>query len=144
MKRDILLILGAFFIAGCGGGIPDNINAKQILTKNSWYEICSNNSSRVYHFYDNYYTRKSYNDDNFTDLNKTKQYQVEEYSTVGFTTNNSICAVSNVLDLDNNQKLKVQSVLVECLPKDENDTKFQLFMGWKNKELARENKGDCF
>ena len=148
MNKIFLILTITFILIGCGGSaldnIENNINSKNILTKNSWYEACEDNSSNIYKFFNDHYTKYSYKDENFTNISSENSHKILEYTEAGFSLEDKICAVSNVVELDNNKTVNIDSILVECVPTKSNSTRFQLFIAWKNKNLAKDNKTKCF
>jgi len=147
MKKVILFIISLFFIAGCGGGNSidiNNIDQKDILTKNSWYEVCDSNRSYKYDFSNNIYTKTTYSDANFTNIADTKEYIITEYNEAGFYTPNKMCAVSSIIDLDKTYNFNVDYVFIQCVNKDSNNSlNDKLFTAWKNKKLAKDNIDEC-
>ncbi|NPA28203.1 MAG: hypothetical protein GXN91_04080 [Epsilonproteobacteria bacterium] len=118
MRSFILIAIVAMVFSGCKDKeIIDESEARDILTDTKWYES-SNQKYRVHQFDDNIYTLFVYKDKNFTQLDKTYQFEVKYYDiTYSFKDkDNNIynCYISNIVK-DNEEIKEIES---ECEPQD--------------------------
>jgi len=147
MKRSFIFVICLAIFNACGGGGEKNINLekieiKDILIKNSWYEVCDNNKSYKFDFYNKKYIKTIYNDTNFTKKKESLTYEIMDYNDIGFETKNEICKSSNILILDENNTINTNLILFECINKA-NSNEINLIFAWKSKKLAKQNIEEC-
>ncbi len=143
MKKLFLLPV-TFLLLSCGGGVDptDIFKAKEVLTKNIWYESCNNSTTKTHYFTNNQYRLTTYSDDNFQNQYSVKIYTILSYDEAGFRmqdgniTYQCITAGGGV----NND---INTIIVDCVSEG-NETKFKLFMGDKTKEAAKDSIHECF
>jgi len=137
LKYSLLLVL--FFTISCKSikGLDYKESIQSILTKHNWYEVCNNSKSRIYTYTSSKFTKTEYDNEDFTDFNYKKEYQILKYQENGLKLqrNNEVYNCSIVYDVKD-----LTYIQMEC----NSQHKFILLNGWSTKELAAQNRAACY
>ena len=128
-------IIVSFVLFGCGSDILD---PESYLTKNPWYEVCDNNSSKMHTFKNNIYSVITYGNSNFTNIVDKKEYIVESYTINGFVissnSGNYVCGSTYADGGD--------TIIADCVKNDQN-IGYKIFIANSSQKMAKENIHKC-
>ena len=149
MKKEFLFIT-SFLLLGCGGGGDNlaNIDIRPLIKNKTYYEddLCNKPQFRTYTISDENLTIKSFNDADFSDLNSTQVYFIQE-----FTSSENLkiqrkdgkkyqCVVGYEVD----DKKRVSIIELDCFDPNGHATKNDPFViAFDTKEKALEEENPC-
>jgi len=144
IKYLAVALMAVFLAAGCSDNAGEDVDVAELVKGKTFYEADNNKTTKywAHTFDDDYYTAVSYNDEEFSDVNRTQKYEVIKYKKEELEVKRDgieyLCTFSDELDVDKN---KIIELGMDCDPKEEDaDADFISFIkAYPTKQEALDN-----